>query len=175
MERGLGRDILVIGIEPGSTEVKQQKAFSGPAGKRLIGWLEAAGLGSTRQDVLQRSYLTSLTKCTIKTNSRRRAAVSNCYRFLERQIELIRPKVCVTLGLEPFTLLFETESSMEGIVGERFIESDLRQTLIPLLPEGCTIIPLPHPSPLSRWLNDAGNKRKLEKALELLRQELQKP
>lgn len=36
-------------------------------------------------------------------------------------------------------------------------------------------VPLPHPSGASGWLNDAANRDRLERALELVRRELSRP
>ena len=38
--------------------------------------------------------------------------------------------------------------------------------------EGAVAIPLPHPSGASGWLNDEANRKRLERALGLLRSEL---
>jgi hypothetical protein len=38
--------------------------------------------------------------------------------------------------------------------------------------EGAVAIPLPHPSGASGWLNDSGNRARLERALGLLRSDL---
>ena len=41
--------------------------------------------------------------------------------------------------------------------------------------DGVVAIPLPHPSGASGWLNDAANQARLERALGLLRRELEEP
>ena len=38
--------------------------------------------------------------------------------------------------------------------------------------EGAVVVPLPHPSGASGWLNDGANRERLERAVELVRAEL---
>jgi uracil-DNA glycosylase len=58
MARGSGRIGIVVGIQPGNTEIKTAAAFTGPAGKRLMAWLNQAGVGSTREEILESFYFT---------------------------------------------------------------------------------------------------------------------
>lgn len=168
MNRGEGRFGMVVGIEPGKTELNTGEAFTGLAGRRLMQWLEKAGLGETRERIFEHVYFTSLTKCHVEDKKRFKAAVANCSGFLKRQLELIRPKVCVTLGKDPITMMFGTARPLEEMVGNTFREDELNNTLFPFLPRESLIIPFPHPSPKSYWLNDEENKRKLERSIEKL-------
>ena len=168
MERGKGSDVFVIGIEPGKSEIEKAEAFVGPAGKRLMEWLVNAGLGSNREEILEKCYLTSLCKCNIKRSSDKYKAFQNCYVFLERQVNLLKPKICLTLGNEPLEVLFNFTGGLDDVVGKVFSEVDFGETFFPLFGNDCKIIPLPHPSPLSRWLNSERNKELLEQAIEKL-------
>jgi hypothetical protein len=67
--------------------------------------------------------------------------------------------------------LFNTKIDLAEAVRRTWLESDFG-TLFPLLPAKCRIIPLPHPSPRSTWLNDSSHKALLESALGRLRKEL---
>lgn len=172
MRRGRGREIFAIGIEPGHSEIKEAEAFVGPAGKRLMSWLAEAGLGSDRDKILDKCYLTSLCKCNVKSKSQFRWAARNCFYFLEEQLQIVQPRICITLGLEPLKYLFEFRGSLTDVVGKAWREEELRQTLVPLLPGDCVILPLPHPSPLSRWVNDSSHRKMVSDGLATLKRHL---
>lgn len=87
-------DIMFIGEGPGFHEDQQGRPFVGAAGKFLEELL--AGLGMRREDV----YITNLVKCRPPGNrDPQEDELRTCTTtYLERQIELIDPKVIVTLG-----------------------------------------------------------------------------
>jgi uracil-DNA glycosylase family 4 len=175
MNRGQGTLALVIGEQPGKTELKTGVAFSGAAGTRLMDWLKRAGLGNTREEILQLAYLTSLCKCSILRGSHFSNAARNCFPFLERQIDLICPKICLTLGAVPLRVLFDYNGPLDKLIGTVWEEKALvGERLFPVLPSGCKIVPLPHPSPMSRWMNSAANKERLYRVLDQIRIELRK-
>ena len=172
MQRGVGSDLVVIGIQPGSTEQTTGEAFSGPAGINLIKWLQAAELGSTREDILKRVHLTSLCKCRVVRQSHFSRAWRNCAHFLTAQLRLLQPRLCATVGLPPLQYLFNYSGSLEDIVGDAYPEHELNPSLFPMLPNGCSIVPLPHPSPVSRWLNSEAHCQLLDQALVTIKEKL---
>ena len=89
MNRGTGSDALIVGIQPGNTELETAEAFSGLGGRRLMEWLERAGLGDSREAILQRVHMTSICKCHITDPSALRQAAQNCHRFLQRHGEVL--------------------------------------------------------------------------------------
>jgi uracil-DNA glycosylase len=164
---------MVIGIEPGNTELGSGEAFSGLAGRRLMEWLRLAGLGDNREEVLKRAHLTSLCKCKVEKAPDRPIAARNCLPFLQAQIEILSPSIVLTLGAEPLRFLFDSPVPLESAVARSWKESDLSpNSLFPLFPLTTIIIPLPHPSPLSRWLNSAEARQLLEGAIARLRTEV---
>lgn len=169
MQRGKGRFAIVVGIEPGKTEIELGEAFSGPGGRKLLSWIGNAGIGNNREEIFDRMYFTSLLKCKLSSNSDLPRAVQNCSRFLDEQFRIIQPGVCITLGREPLEHLFGKSIKLSDAVGESFAEDELSPSLFPRLKKGGRIVPFPHPSPLSRWLNEAKNQQKLEKAINELR------
>ncbi len=85
--------ILFIGEAPGWHEDQQGRPFVGPAGHFLDELL--ASIGLSRKDV----YIANVVKCRPPSNrdplpSETRA----CRKWLDRQIEIIEPKLIVTLG-----------------------------------------------------------------------------
>jgi uracil-DNA glycosylase family 4 len=88
-----GADIMFIGEAPGFHEDQQGRPFVGAAGKFLEELLESISL--TRQDV----YIANVIKCRPPGNRDPLPdEIEACKPFLDQQIELIRPKLVVTLG-----------------------------------------------------------------------------
>lgn len=88
-----GADIMFIGEGPGFHEDRQGRPFVGAAGQFLEELL--ASIGMTRQQV----YIANVVKCRPPGNRDPLPnELSACEPYLERQIQLIRPKVIVTLG-----------------------------------------------------------------------------
>ena len=86
-------DVMFIGEGPGFHEDQQGRPFVGAAGKFLDELLAIAGL--ERKDV----YITNVVKCRPPGNRDPQAdEIEACRVYLDRQIELIDPKVIVTLG-----------------------------------------------------------------------------
>jgi uracil-DNA glycosylase family 4 len=86
-------DIVFIGEGPGFHEDRQGRPFVGAAGKFLEELL--ASIGMTREQV----YIANVIKCRPPGNrDPLPGELSACEPYLERQIQLIKPKVIVTLG-----------------------------------------------------------------------------
>jgi uracil-DNA glycosylase family 4 len=86
-------DMMLIGEGPGFHEDRLGRPFVGAAGKFLEELLGSIGL--TREDV----YITNVVKCRPPGNrDPQQEEIEACRPYLDRQIELIRPRVVVTLG-----------------------------------------------------------------------------
>jgi len=86
-------DLMFVGEAPGFHEDQQGKPFVGRAGKLLDQLLEEIGL--TRDDC----FIANVLKCRPPDNrDPLPAEIEACRGHLERQIELIRPRVICTLG-----------------------------------------------------------------------------
>ena len=86
-------EIMFIGEAPGFHEDQQGLPFVGAAGSFLDELLDSIGL--KRQDV----YITNVIKCRPPGNrDPLPEEVEACKSYLDRQIELIQPKLVVTLG-----------------------------------------------------------------------------
>jgi uracil-DNA glycosylase len=89
----LDANIMFIGEAPGENEAKSGKPFVGASGKLLSELLDIIGL--KREDI----YITNIVKDRPPKNRDPKPDEIELYRpYLERQIEIIRPKVIVTLG-----------------------------------------------------------------------------
>jgi DNA polymerase len=86
--------VFFIGEGPGENEDLQGRPFVGKAGEMLNKWI--AAMGFRREDV----YIANIVKCRPPGNRVPMPdEVATCTPYLERQLEIIRPKVIVTLGL----------------------------------------------------------------------------
>ncbi|MEJ5201213.1 MAG: uracil-DNA glycosylase [Anaerolineales bacterium] len=86
-------EIMLIGEGPGFYENEQGRPFVGAAGKYLDELLQKAGL--RRSDV----FITNVVKCRPPGNrDPLPEELAACSDFLERQIEVINPRIIITLG-----------------------------------------------------------------------------
>ena len=86
-------DIVLIGEAPGKNEDEQGKPFVGAAGKFLNEMLETAGMN--RHDV----YITNIVKYRPPNNRDPLPEEKSAFwPYLLRQIQIIKPKVVITLG-----------------------------------------------------------------------------
>lgn len=86
-------DIMFIGEAPGFHEDRQGEPFVGAAGKFLNEMLESIGLD--RSSV----YITNVVKCRPPGNRDPLPdELAACSGYIDKQIELVNPKVVVTLG-----------------------------------------------------------------------------
>jgi len=98
-------DLLFIGEAPGWHEDQQGRPFVGPAGKFLDELL--ASIGLKRDQV----YIANVIKCRPPGNrDPLPSEIQACSKWLNRQIELIRPKMVVTLGRYSMARYFPNQS-----------------------------------------------------------------
>lgn len=104
--------LMFIGEGPGENEDLQGEPFVGRAGELLNKMISAMGL--SRESV----YITNIVKCRPPGN---RAPMPEetqaCTPYLVRQIEVIRPRVIVTLGLPATQYLLQSKDSMSRLRG----------------------------------------------------------
>jgi uracil-DNA glycosylase family 4 len=112
-EGDVDSSILFIGEGPGETEDLQGRPFVGRAGELLNKMI--AGMGLKREQV----FIANIVKCR-PPNNRVPAPdeVESCTPYLVRQIEILRPKVIVTLGLPSSKYMLESKLSMGKLRGQ---------------------------------------------------------
>lgn len=131
-------DWLFVGEGPGADEDARGEPFVGQAGKLLDNMLAAIGL-TRAEDV----YIANIVKCRPPGNRNPESAEAHaCRPYLQRQIELIRPRLIVALGRVAVTNLLETDAAI----------SSLRQR--PLDYRGTPVVVTYHPAYLLRNLPD---------------------
>ena len=97
-------DIMFVGEGPGFYEDRDGRPFVGPAGKLLDELLGSIKL--KRQDV----YITNMVKCRPPNNRDPLPGESGaCQPYLDKQLEMISPRVVATLGRYSFSKFFPGE------------------------------------------------------------------
>ena len=125
--------VMIIGEAPGADEDAQGLPFVGAAGQLLTKIL--AAIGFSREEV----YIANILKCRPPGNrTPEKAETDRCEPYLHRQIELIRPKFILALGLTAANTLMKSQNKMADIRGKTF---DYR---------GVTMLVTYHPAALLR-------------------------
>lgn len=106
-------ELMLIGEAPGREEDLQGKPFVGAAGRLLTEDLGQVGL--SRVDV----YIANILKCRPPDNRNPQPEeIKGCLSYLERQIEIIKPKLICTMGNFASQLLLKTNQGITHIRGK---------------------------------------------------------
>ena len=154
--------ILLIGQAPGLKGNQIARPFEGPSGDRLRAWFEAGGI--PRADFWRRIHFTAVTRCypgrlpnakgdRLPTPTER----GLCRPWLDEVRGLVDPAVVLLLGLLAIRTVLGPVPSLAAVVGTS------REV------DGIRYLPLPHPSGVSRWHNDAANVAAVARAMGELR------
>jgi uracil-DNA glycosylase family 4 len=157
-----GAPFFLVGQAPGPVERESRRPFSGRAGKELDRWMVRAGFESP-EEFRSLTYIAALMRCfpgrnRVGTGDKKPppAAVANCAHWLDAELQILKPKVLILVG-QLAIARFLGPGRLEDRVGSRFGDRPV-------------MVPLPHPSGQSRWLNDPSNRERLASALSLLGQ-----
>lgn len=155
-EQGL-RKMFLLGQAPGLRSSAAGMPFAGPSGRVLEAWLQQAGFapGALRRDV----YLSSVTRCdpgrsTSGAGDRppSPAERARCAPWWRGELDLLQPRVVLLAGKLAIAE-FYSPAPLEALVGSWRQEG------------GIWLLPLPHPSGVSRWLNDPAHRALVDQAL----------
>ncbi len=125
--------LMFIGEAPGYHEDQRGEPFVGPAGELLDLMIQA--MGWTRDTV----YIANVLKCRPPDNRDPQPdEVAACQPFLARQIDVVAPRVIVTLGKPATQLILQTSAPISALRG-RFQEY-----------RGIRVMPTFHPAFLLR-------------------------
>jgi len=154
--------VMIVGQAPGVTEVEAKRPFNAFSGRRLFQWLAEAGWEEAEFRATQ--YMTAITKCYPGKHpggrgdrAPSRAEQKLCAPFLERELALVQPEIVIPVG-GLAVRRFLGKAKLAEVVGTVSQDS-----------EGRWIVPLPHPSGASLWLNKPENQSLVRCALEHLR------
>ena len=159
-EGGTDAIFFIIGQAPGPVERESRRPFSGRAGRELGRWMVRAGFES-EVEFRRMTYIAALMRCFPGRNAAGSGdrpppamGIRNCASWLEAELALLRPRVIILVG-QMAIRRFLGPGALEDRVGRTFGADPV-------------YVPLPHPSGQSRWLNDAANRGRLERALAAL-------
>lgn len=109
-----GAPLMIVGDLPGSEEDQNGKPFLGAPGQLLDKMLNA--ISCNRSD---NTYLTNFVPWRPLGNTKPNAEIlSMCKPFIERHIELAKPKIVVLMGGIPAKTLLNTEDSISRLRGK---------------------------------------------------------
>ncbi len=108
-------EIMFIGEGPGAVEDETGRPFIGKSGELLTKIIETT-LEMKREDV----YIANIVKCRPPLNRvPSKEEAQKCLPFLIKQIELVKPKIIITLGATSYQYLSgDYESAISKIRGE---------------------------------------------------------
>jgi uracil-DNA glycosylase len=156
-----GQRAYMYGQAPGIVEGEERRPWRGRAGGTLRRWLQL-----DEDEFYATFYCASVTRCYPGRASSGRGDRTPtpreqelCAFWREWELELLRPTLIVPVGGLAIKRLLGI-SGLASCIGCRY-ERD-----------GATVIPLPHPSGASGWLNLPENRRLTERAAGLVRETL---
>jgi DNA polymerase len=145
-------ELMFIGEAPGKEEDVQGRPFVGEAGVLLTRLIEKMGL--KREDV----YIANIVKCRPPANRDPEFdEIEECRRFVERQIEIINPRIIISLGrISASTLIGDSKIKITAVRGKFFYF------------KGIPVMPTFHPAylmrnPKDKWLTWDDAQKVLEK------------
>jgi uracil-DNA glycosylase len=158
-----GQRAYLLGQAPGIVEGEERRPWRGRAGSTLRRWLRL-----DEEAFYATFYCASVTRCypgrpaggrgdRLATPAERRL----CARWREHELALLQPRLVVTVGGLAARELLGLARLTDGI-GKSYLLDD------------AVVVPLPHPSGASGWLNDRANRARLGKALTHVRRELER-
>lgn len=131
---------MFIGEAPGQNEAKTGRPFCGAAGKILDQLLATVGI--KREDV----YITNIVKDRPQNNRDPEPEEIELYApFLDRQLEIIKPQVIVTLGRFSMAYIMKKFGLEHELKPISALHGTIHQSN-PLLSFSVTIIPMYHPA-----------------------------
>ena len=108
-------DWLIVGEAPGADEDASGEPFVGQAGKLLDAMLAAVGLSRERN-----AFIANVLKCRPPGNrDPSTSEVASCRSYLERQIELLAPRMILVVGKIASSALLGGDVPMSRLRGKR--------------------------------------------------------
>jgi len=156
---------MLIGQAPGWREIETGLPFAWDAGKRLAGWLAAAGIGIG--DFRDAWYATSIGKCypgrapgSSVDRPPSREEIARWTPYLREELRLVRPRLVLLVGGMAHRFAFGPAARLDELVGRELTWEEAPDA---------SVLCLPHPSGASTWLNDPAHVELWREAIVLLR------
>lgn len=156
--------VLLVGQAPGVREPVAGKPFAWTAGKTLFRWFEEPS-GLTEEMVRAKIYFAAVCRCfpgKAPGGSDRVPSpqeIENCSSWLDREIEILRPRLIIPVGKLAIAQFIPT-GKLDEIIGRRFRVRRAARSF--------DLIPLPHPSGASPWHRISPGRELLATALRMI-------
>ena len=110
-------DWMLVGEAPGADEDAQGKPFVGQAGKLLDQMLASIGMSRDGSDA-RAVFIANVLKCRPPGNRNPEPnEVASCEPFLQRQIELVQPRLILVMGRFAAQALLNSDASIAALRG----------------------------------------------------------
>jgi uracil-DNA glycosylase len=155
--------VLLVGQAPGDKEPALGKPFAWTAGKQLFKWFAPLGVDEAAFRALV--YMAAVCRCFPGKNPNggdrvpSPSEIANCRPWLEREIEILRPELVIAVGRVAIEQFIPPRPLVEQIgIQHRVARGD----------HAFDLIPLPHPSGVSKWPRIEPGKTLTVEALRLI-------
>ena len=168
VSRATNPRVMLIGQAPGKVEAGSGKPFSGRAGRTLFRWLERAGVdeATARENI----YISAVTRCYPGAHPSGRGdrvptreEQSRCSDWLESELRIIQPALLIPVGRLAIERFLPKLPLNQSIGTRHSVEHGGGRSIV---------VPLPHPSGASSWVQQQENKVLVDRAIELISTEL---
>jgi uracil-DNA glycosylase family 4 len=156
-----GQRAYIYGQAPGVLEGQERRPWRGRAGQTLRRWLDM-----DEPTFYAAFYCASVTRCypgRSPSGTGDRVPTPReqdlCAFWFEWELRLVRPELIVAVG----------GLAIRRLLGRRGLDECIGSTFEH---GGVVVVPLPHPSGVSRWLNAPANRARLDKAIGQIRAHL---
>lgn len=158
-----GPKLMLVGQAPGPREPLRARLFAHTAGTRLFSWF--AELGVSEDEFRARVWMAATIRCFPGRSPGggdrvpSPVEIATCRPWLEHELTTLRPLTVIAVGRLAMAS-FLPPAPVVDRVGKLFTAT--------LEGHRFEVVPLPHPSGRSTWLNKPGNRPLLARALRLL-------
>ncbi len=123
--------LMIVGEGPGADEDARGEPFVGRAGQLLDEMLKSIGRSRQQHDAASAVFIANVVKCRPPGNRDPEAdEVEACRPYLDRQIELVRPKLIVALGRVAAQRLLDTDAPLSRLRGPLYHYGAARTPLL---------------------------------------------
>jgi uracil-DNA glycosylase len=158
-----GQRAYILGQAPGVVEGAEGRPWRGRAGRTLRRWLDLDEIA-----FYETFYCASVTRCDPGRSGGGRgdrspapAEQALCAFWREWELRLLEPELILTVGGLALRRLLGL-TSLTAAIGSTYSHGD------------ATVVPLPHPSGASGWLNEPANRERLAVAIDIVAAELRR-
>ena len=150
----VGQRAMIYGQAPGALEGGERRPWRGRAGRTLRRWLHL-----DEDEFYETFYCASVTRCYPGKDASGKGdrtptprEIELCRFWREWELQLLRPEIVVPVG----------GLAIREVLGIRALDECVGRTYAV---GDAVAVPLPHPSGVSRWLNEPANHARVEQAV----------